>query len=274
MPEKSFCIPYEARMFASDFDGTQFLTSERAQDISTVSDAYAIALDSMFGPEASDSFLNEGGHNHRTPSEIIRSLLTDETHDKTEKLAQDLTERKLEVLLDQIGKKLSDGALWPRPTDGFAKLWDFVNDSDAADKPRIFTTVLSAGHAVFIERVFETHGLCLPDAIVTDELLISDYGMAEMPLEARAKPATPLLEVATALWLDDIEARQKLADEPELKSRVVYAGDSPEKDGGMAQNFGVDFVLIDETSAEQGWSNVGIKLGLGVGFTAISGVDK
>lgn len=248
-------------LFASDFDGTKFLTSESADDILSVDDAYAVALDSLLGPNIADKFLEKGGHLHRTPAEIILSLCQDMSANDTEVAANVLTKIKLDVLMDQVGKPLADGALWPRPTDGFTDLWSVLPQSDGL----ITTADISAGHAPFIHRVYDQHGLQRPDLVITDEFLVADLDLGDTPPEERAKPAPLLLEVAKSLWLEQLGSKALLLAEDEelMLHSIIYVGDSKEKDGGLAENCDIEFVLLEPELSVENWAEVGRWLGLG-----------
>lgn len=64
-----------AELFASDYDGTQAMTYERAPGIIDVDQAYERGIGDIFGHGARMQFLAEGGHCSRTPAEIVESVI-------------------------------------------------------------------------------------------------------------------------------------------------------------------------------------------------------
>lgn len=262
---------HDQLLFASDFDGTKFLTSELGKGILTVSDAYAEGIDTVLGAEYADAFTQTGGHHHRTPAEIVADLCPDMTQSEVENISVALIAAKISLLTEQIGKPLHDGALWPRPTDGLVSLWEQVSDhNDANDN--ITTAELSAGHTPFIKKTYDVHGLEQPDLILTDDFLVDELDMGAIPAQKRAKPETLLLEVASALWLKKIESSSGEDALTQAKGSTIYTGDSIEKDGGLAQNYGVTFVLLDPEHSIKNWNQIG--RWLQVGNLSINGATR
>lgn len=245
----------ERVLFASDFDGTKFLTSETAAGILTVTDAYAEGIRDSLGICAVDQFLAQGGHQHRTPAEIIADLCADADVREIESLSTRLIAAKIAILTEQIGKKLSDGALWPRPTEGFVSLWEGL-DRYAPLGVGMTTADVSAGHVPFIHQTYDTHGLKRPDLVITDDLLVDEFDLGDVSPEERAKPSTLLLEVTSALWIAELGLAQSTVDTESFKENTLYIGDSLEKDGGMARNYGVDFILLHSEAAAPDWREV------------------
>lgn len=241
-----------ARLFATDFDGTTHLTSEEAPGIATVNDAYRDAIDETLGASAVQTFLRQGGHQHRTPAEIVSDISPDMDTLEVAEASSRITHLKLEVLMGQIGKELPGGDVWPRPTNGFVKFWQSLQQ-DRERGITIDTAVLSAGHTEFITKTFAVHELAQPDILVTDDVLIG-FNLGYLPPDMRAKPAPLPLAVAKLLWLgrhgmrahDDIDMQA-------LNARIMFAGDSEAKDGGLAQSAGVDFVHVDPDTSHCAW---------------------
>jgi hypothetical protein len=250
-------------LLGSDFDGTQFLTFETGRGIVGVSEAYAVGLDAILGSHAADQFREDGGHNHRTPAEIVRDLMQDAVNEEVDRVALQLTELKIGILTDQVGKHLPDGAMWPRPTVGFLECWESIQRRKSDDQNSVVTATLSAGHVPFIQRVHEIRGLELPDIVMTDDVLVDKYGMGETPAEKRAKPNTPLLRIASAQWLAMIGVEVSEEALEAARGNTIYIGDALEKDGGLARNYGVDFVHLDPERSRENWGEVERWLGLG-----------
>lgn len=248
------------RLGAFDFDGTQFQTSEEGAGIVSVDQAYAMVLEDLLGVGVADQF-RETGHNHRTPAEIIQQLCPDMIPHEVDQHALRLIAGKKAVLLGQVGTRLADGALWPRPTEGFPDLWE-----DLANESRVTTAVISAGHVPIIKAVFDVHSLPEPDILVTDDVLVEEFDMGDVSPEERAKPAPLTLEVASTLWLARLGITdvisQGLDFDSVMRSHIVYAGDSEEKDGGLAASFGVDFVLVNPDQSFKNWQSFRQRIGL------------
>lgn len=242
-------------LFASDFDGTKFLTSESGEGILTVSEAYAEGIRDLLGAPAVAQFLDQGGHQHRTPAEIVADLCPDMAISEIESQARLLTAAKIAILTEQIGKPLSDGVLWPRPTDGFVSMWENLGWSDQRDTS-VTTADLSAGHIPFIKRTYDVHGLQHPDFVVTDDFLVDELDLGDVPLEDRAKPSPLLLEVANALWMAQLGASATATNERLQRANTIYVGDSLEKDGGMAEKYGATFVLLNPEASVENWEEV------------------
>ncbi len=251
-------------LFGSDFDGTKFRTGESAPGILTVNEAYAEGIASLVGSALADVFLDQGGHNHRTAPVIIKDLCPDMPDEDVESTSASLVEAKMQLFNDQIGRTMPDGSIWPRPTDGFVECWDRVGDLRRKNPLAVVTADLSAGHVSFIVKTYDVHGLERPDMIVTDETLTGEHGMQDVLPVDREKPAPLLMEVAHKGWLTLLGVDAGLVNDQTSKDRVIYAGDSPEKDGGLAANHGVEFVLINTDSARPDWERVNYWLRLGV----------
>lgn len=255
---------------AKDFDGTISLTSDEGKGILTVNQSYAAALDTMFGPQIAERFLIDG-HNSETPAEIIMRLHPDMDGAEAEAHAIELINGKIAILSAQIGTPLEGGDLWPRPTEGFLDLWKAIENHNLVSESQITPVVLSAGHVPFITKVFELYGL-EPPMIVTDDLLVSDYGFADFSPAERAKPNTPLIEVAHTLWLGRLGIEATPENVELTKANITYAGDDLKKDGGLAANYGVEkFKLIEKQRSRQQWRELADWLGIGTKAAAMYG---
>lgn len=254
----------QVRFCATDFDGTKFETSEAGDGILSVDQAYAYGIDQLVGAQAVDAFMSGGGHNHRTPAEIVASLNHDMSQPEIEQTAARLVDAKIEVLMDQIGRPLNDGAQWPRPTEGFVSFWETLHSYNEQHGLLVTTADISAGHVPIIERIYDCHGLKKPDLIVTDDTLVEELGMDHVPAADRAKPNPLILRVAVSRWAGRLGvAFDGIASlEGDLRQRVIYCGDSPEKDGAMAANYGVEFELIAPGQAAEAWQRTGLWLGI------------
>ncbi|MDO8265390.1 MAG: hypothetical protein Q7T41_00440 [Candidatus Saccharibacteria bacterium] len=161
---------------------------------------------------------------------------------------------KLAPLLAQIGQKLDDGSFWPNPIDGFLDFALFAEQVRRDGVP-LNTAVISAGHTQFIEKTYALYGVENPDIFVTDEIVRSL--VPNMSAERRGKPAPIPMLLAKRSWLDihDVSP-SNLRNEtiaPDINARIIYIGDDPEKDGGLAKNSHIDFIWVDPASPRLAW---------------------
>ncbi len=240
-------------LFAADFDGTLFLTSEPSPDGTTVNSAYFDAIDYHIGTDASAEFAETGGHRHRSPAEIVLSLVGIENAARVATLEGRITTTKLEILEGCIGQNLDDGVKWPRPMNGFLEFWANLQQARSSGYP-IGSAIISAGHTSFISRTFQAHDLLPPDVLVTDDVRLG-LGLTT-PLDQQVKPAPFMLHQAQRVWIEQYSHSSSVP-------RTIYVGDDPVRDGGMAANAGVEFVLISQENASDAWARISTFLGLG-----------
>lgn len=254
-------------LFALDFDGTVAETFTPCPGGLGVHGAYEKAIEDVLGKEGLKRYHVIGGLRNRAPSELVRLLLEDTSPDqmignariffrrngeqladfvpkgKGVTLAGDFTptadfiselvvRQKLFYLSSQIGTPLGDGNVWPAPCRGFIRFYNDLAQLDTGDL-QLDLAIVSSGHELFIGRTFMVWGLSKPEIIITEDDI---RGKAE--LEGRVKPDPLSLELACAQWLGT-------AVTGATKQRVVYIGDDPVKDGGMAERFGVSFGWFD-----------------------------
>lgn len=241
-------------LFLLDYDGTSFDT------LVDVEGAYFFALEQVFGSEGAEIFFREGGVRNRAPSEIVEDLLThsgmiekatekfhetrdfltdtipcivpltwDEEHPE-ESITELVIRQKLRLLL---GKITLD---WPRPCRGIPELFEAVEELQTVDGVVIDIAILSAGHESFIRETFKIQGLKCPDLLATDD----DFRRLKLTAEYRVKPAKALFDFAFNLW-------RKIVDGNGLceLDQVIYAGDCPIRDGGLALNAEVPFIFFN-----------------------------
>lgn len=253
----------QAELLVADFDGTTHNTFESPDGGVDVDEAYRIGIVRVFDfdKDALMRYEAGGGHRNRTPAEIVHELAPKSTPEGLQRLTEELVEVKLELLLEQIGKPIDGGERWPRPMPGFIDFWDSVQK--ARDQGRDITTaIISAGHAPFIDRVFEESGLEEPDIMVTDETI---RGLnSPLPPDKLAKPSVMPLSLAKIQWLNlyglDIPSEEV---DPPIGGRITLFGDSLEKDGGLATNGGVHFVHISPENPAAGYEELSRHLELG-----------
>lgn len=251
MPEPGLCQPSfeRPRLLCPDYDGTIALTSETGPGIMSVNDSYAEAIDGLLGKDSAQSFIDSGGHGHRTPAEIISSLI-DAPQTTISNFANEITATKLEILVNQIGRPLPGGETWPRFTEGFYWMWLTLSDDRSLS---VDTAILSAGHTEFIKKTFDNKGMPQPDIIITDDVL-TELGYGNLSGEDRAKPNTPMIDLAETIWL----GRNKIPTGIVNRAvDIMFVGDDPIKDKGLAENAGVAWRLLKPTNSREIWYDVG-----------------
>lgn len=245
----------EAKFISKDFDGTAFLTFEEYPELGIygVDEAYKMAVEEAFpdDPDALKRYEDEGEHNNRSPAEIAYSIAPGMTEDALLVATKKLVKKKLSVLNGQIGQKISENEVWPRPVPGFLETWNRIHEAKDAGED-IDTAIISAGHTSFIEKVLKQYGVKRPDIIVTNETI---RGLNSVqPVETLAKPNALPLMIARTQWFH-IYRIDPAVDES-IKSRMMHAGDSEEKDGGMAEAAGISFAHINPDNPTEGWQKV------------------
>lgn len=243
-----------ARLAAADFDQTLALTFTTAPTGIGVHEAYAQAIDALYGPTALDRFHADGGLRNRAVSEVVQDLFPDMQDDEVAAQAQRITNHKLTILLGQIDNQ------WPLPTKGFIECWDRIGQCQRQGKA-IDTAVISAGYAPFIQKTFDVWGAPRPDILVTTET-INNPALPE-PFNERNKPAPLSMRLALNHWL----GLYGLPENPEMvadaATRAIYTGDDPYKDGKLAEHFGIPFVLLSPDNAAESWKLFSLQLGIG-----------
>jgi hypothetical protein len=246
----------KAKLAAHDYDGTTNDTGEEAPGIKTVNDGYKEGLDEAFGSEAVDVFVAQGGHNHRTPPQIVEDVATAlklglEPADLLSKSEQ-VVDIKQSILFDQIGVRLTDGSLWPRITDGFREYWEGIYTASAGGS-LIDTAVLSSGHTPFIKKSYAVHGLPQPDFMVTEEV-INEFLLNSIPPEYRSKPAPLPLSILKIAWAASYgRAIHESGLSQSMNSQILLVGDSKRADGGLAKATGVHYEFLDLARPAETW---------------------
>lgn len=258
-----------ARYFTSDFDGTKFVTDETPPGGVGVDGAYELGLDEIGGPKAADRYRQQGGHQGRTPREIVEDCFPGIDEDEIDEYTGRLVPIKLHHLLDNIGRPLPDGGIWPRPTEGFLDLWRLVYRA-RANGTLIDTADISAGHDEFLHRTYEVYDIPQPDILITSDTIHQLSLTTFFIVSEYTKPAPGLMAIALDRWfqlynwadLDDA----KLST---YRERIIYVGDNEAKDGGLGRNSGIDFIHIPKGRSQEAWNSVARRLALG--NTAIRG---
>lgn len=232
-----------------DFDGTIALTFEHSPNRIGVHEAHHLSLGELFGPEVLELYHGQGGLKNQAPGELIIRLIELEpdlvrrsTELHPEKLGNQPTiseltrlfvDLKLRYLLDEICET------WPRPCEGFLDFYAEISWLQSQGL-QVDMGIITNGHDLFVKQTFRVWGVECPQVMVTEED-IRDLSWPSC-LEDRVKPAVFPYKLAMNRW-----RRLRRVDHP---SHVVYFGDDPHKDGGLAINAGVPFGLITEVPTD------------------------
>jgi len=265
-----------------DFDGTAFDTFEPNSKGIGVHEAYRLAVKDIFGEKGVQIYDDCGGLKNRAPEEIVYSILNEDktllgqaescfdSHCKTlrrlvpegkgaplewvasdngrlqKTIAEMLVLIKLSYLMDEIGSRLEDDCMWPRPCKGFIQLLNAVRElrSEGID---VQCAIISSGHELFIRRTFESWGYDLPPIVLSDD----DMRGKTYPVDfkQRVKPSPYLFDLVQAEWISEGILFSSYARHIEMfresRQRMIYFGDDLSKDGELAKNAGVPFGLFD-----------------------------
>jgi phosphoglycolate phosphatase-like HAD superfamily hydrolase len=245
-------------LFAFDFDGTLADTFTPSPNKIGVNEAHQLAIELIFGHEGLDIYNQIGGLQNRAPSELVCDLLAVEERLflKAEKLANQtrndrwddnnpknsiaemIVEAKLSFLLEEVSEK------WPLPFDGTLETLEAISGLS------IPFAVLSSGHERFIVKTFGVWGIPQPKFLVTED----DVRWRKFPADIckRVKPSVFPFSILHHRWIKEIAANGHfLSAARDSRQRVIYFGDDPLKDGGLAKNVGVPFGWFNSNSKKK-----------------------
>lgn len=275
-------------MVEVDFDETCFTTFISSGDGVEVHEAYEMAVETVLGANARRDFSGYGGLSNRAPLDVIVGLVSEEPRlimaglsharehfahpveisdiglgliarfaDRGTAVYDELTVRAItEMLVVRKKEKLMPQITseWPLPVKGFDETWQDLQARREQDErwQHVNTAIVSSGHTDFIQRTMATAGLAHPDIYMTDDEM-------RRQVQPRTKPDPYALELVRNAWFNAYlvppAKRESEAFILNAKSRQVYIGDDPEKDGKMAINDGIAFLHCEKNSADA-WPNI------------------
>lgn len=223
-----------------DFDGTMVDTFKDSPNGWNVENASQYAIGRVFGDRGTVAFKERGGLRSGEPGEIVADISSrlGLNTDLIRQLTQDFVDAKLEVLTPEISPE------WPSVYPGVR---GFVAAASEGRIP-VDIGVLSSGHDGFITKVFEINGLA-PKFLITSDLLRE----RAMPQRPRYKPHPYQLAEAHRQWLvqrailpryDNGNGREQFVGRALGKQNMLYIGDDPVKDGGLALEARIPFVHV------------------------------
>lgn len=220
---RDYCIDY---LVALDFDGCLAATFIDSPNGVNVSKASRLAINQIFGEEGDKAYVAIGGLQNRDPEELVRLILEKIDNPMKSGSVKELVEtfvtKKLSHLLPEITPE------WPLLYPGVREFMQTVEDGQLP----ITTAVVSSGHDDFINRVFDVNGLPPPRILVTSDIIRSK----ETPHREKYKPYPYQLAISHYQWKKQAFAVDKnYAGRDQGKSHMIYIGDDPIKDGGLAE---------------------------------------
>ncbi len=248
----------KANLVVKDFDGTVARTFEESPNGVGVYEAYEIAIDEVFGAEALELYMKNGGLRNRAPAEVVQELAPGADYEELEQLTARFVHAKLDILLGEIGSRFPDGEVWPRPMPGYLDLREQV-ESARAEGQLIDDLMLTSAHEPFIFKTYEAWGVNRPTHVLAEDTVRRlDLGL---PLQRLIKPSPLLMDLARSMWRQSYDLDSGDESDDELK-RMVYIGDDPVKDGELARQSGVDFMLLDKDNPLETWRGLAARLHL------------
>jgi len=245
-----------ARLLVKDFDGTVAQTFEPSPSGINVEQASQQAIDVVFGASAVDEYVRDGGLRNRAPLEVVKALAPDATPTELRVLQTSFVNSKLGVLISDVGSEFEDGSTWPRPMPGYLDLQERI-ESARSEGALIDDLILSSGHKDFIDAVYASWGIPSPTHIIAEE------AMRERGLGHRVKPSSVLMKVAHTVWADQYGVVFNRDIAADVRSRTVFVGDDPDKDGTLAKRSGVEnFHLINKDNSVETWGKIALWLNL------------
>lgn len=236
------------RLVAQDFDGTIAQTFQKSPSGVGIEEAYVTAIDDVFAGKSVDKYKRNGGLQNRSPLEIVQELSPRASDQEIQELLGSLIASKLDVLIAEIGSTFEDGSTWPRPVSGYFEFLA-VLDQAHTDGQKIDTLILSSGHEPFIKKVYRSWGVEQPNHVIAQET-------AEKYVGNVVKPSSTLMDLAHLIWSTGYRVDTSRLDFDDVRRRTLYVGDSAEKDGQLAKNSNVGFVLIDPEDTAKSWQKV------------------
>lgn len=255
----------DSYLFASDFDLTFFDTKALSPRGIGLEEGYEYAVGKIFGLRGLDLYRDEGGLRNRAPSEVIISLAEKDeslleyareeygklissgvenslsflgawsSENKVSILSEMLVHFKLQLFLDEISKS------WPLPYPGVADFFQIIRKTKMREKISLHIGILSSGHLKFIRKTLALWDIPEPAVILTDD----DLRQLRYPKLAkdRVKPAPFPFRFLHYRWLKRLNGNKpiRLSHIQDSLPKMIYFGDDPIKDGGLAKNIGVPF---------------------------------
>lgn len=250
-------------LLITDFDQTIAGTFVPSPNNIGVEEAYRFAIHQTFGKEAVPIYDDLGGLKNRAPSELVHAMLSHEANLKESARIIYLRHLSSPVLSDLAWQPDSPSATisemlvrfkmhrlmeeicdrWPLPCTGFPDLMNTLES--LRNEIGVELGILSSGHEEFIRKTFLTWGIPCPRVLVTED----DTRNRKHPsgIAQRVKPSSFPLALFFHKWLKLHGKKFSMNRALRLKQKVIYFGDDPVKDGGLAKRVKIPFGWYKET---------------------------
>lgn len=216
----------------SDFDGTLVDSFSPSASGVGVNEACSIAVLSIFGEDVASIYENElGGLQNREPFELIKTLYDSGASLDRSVSIQEATQRFVDMKVSLLLPSFTSE--WPQFYPGVK---EFLTEI-AQEKLPLDLTVVSSGHDEVIAKVFTENGLPIPNMVTSDTVRNKKF-----PTRDKFKPHTYQLSVAHhRVFHKEDEAVSVHTESGYYANRgdkpfMMYLGDDPIKDGGLAEN--------------------------------------
>lgn len=226
-----------------DFDGTIANTFADSPSGMNVGRASRLAISEVFGRNGVLAFDESGGLKNREPGELVRDILGMVRPNGLDHSQN--TEWFVQAKLSRLVKQINPN--WPELYPGVKELFA---DSRRGNIP-IDLAVLSSGHDLFIKKVMEANNISMDNVILVTSDVIRQRPMPGRP---RYKPHTYQMAEAHRLWLRSSgigPVRESYGGFNNGRSygkpNMMYVGDDPVKDGGLAREARIPFVFVPNT---------------------------
>lgn len=227
-------------LIAMDFDGTMAATFEPSPQGMNVNIASERAIESAFGPKGLEVYRVElGGLRNREPGELIR-LMRKKMGIPLSPL--DLRQQTVDYIREKLHHLTSEiSPTWPRLYPGVKELLLAIENEEFP----IDIAIISSGHDEFIRRVFQVNEIQSPKILVTSDIIRE----RNMPKREKFKPHTYQLAEAHRQWIAGLDSSERgsYIGRSQGKQRMIYIGDDPHKDGGLAMKARIPYLFVPFT---------------------------
>lgn len=235
-------------LVVTDFDGTLAKTFEDSPNGMNVHRSSELAIRDLFGVSGIQVYHDIGGLQNREPGELVRIVraITGQVDMSEDEAIRSYIDAKLNHTLPEISPK------WPQLYPGVK---NFLQKA-TRDGYFVDVAILSSGHDVFIKRALEVNGIDPSSLIIVTSDVLRER---EMPHRPRHKPYSYQFAEAHKGWLekkgllpqsDDPADRESYVGRSLGKPNILYIGDDPIKDGGLAAEARVPFIFVPFTKPD------------------------
>lgn len=225
-----------------DFDRTIADTFAPSPSGIGVEEASALAVKDVFGNNMFEIYVHTGGLKNREPSELVSDLnrtgrekginLHGQSSD------QETTEHYVAAKISYLLQDISPN--WPKLYQGVEEFFHKVAEGQLnAD-----VAIVSSGHNEAIKKIFCVNGMPLPELMITSDAIRNLL----QPQRPKYKPHPYQLARIHKEWLGKNALKNQLdgnyTGRSHGKPSMMYFGDDPVKDGGLAEKSRILFGFV------------------------------